>query len=101
MTTVRPALLALSAFCLASYAQQPRVNNTHPILAIGAPAPNFELPGIDDKVHKLSEYQKPILVVMFLCNHCPTSQLYEGRMKKLVSDYGPKGADFVGINPND
>jgi hypothetical protein len=42
------------------------------------------LPGIDDKVHKLSEYKDPILVVMFICDHCPTSQLYEGRMKKLV-----------------
>ena len=79
----------------------PRTNNTHPILAIGAPAPAFDLPGIDDKTHKLSEYQDPILVVMFLCNHCPTSQLYEGRMKKLVEDYKAKGVGFVGINPND
>ena len=38
---------------------------------------------------------------MFICNHCPTSQLYEGRMKKLVDDYQGKGVDFVAINPND
>jgi hypothetical protein len=24
--------------------------------------------------------------VMFLCDHCPTSQLYEGRAEKLVAD---------------
>jgi thiol-disulfide isomerase/thioredoxin len=79
----------------------PQVNQTHPILAIGSAAPDFSLPGIDDKVHKLSDYQDPILVIMFLCNHCPTSQLYEGRMKKLVEDYRGKGVGFVGINPND
>ena len=103
MTMLRPALLALAALSAASQEPRltPRVNNAHPILATGSPAPDFALPGIDDQVHKLSEYRKPILVVMFLCNHCPTSQLYEGRMKKLVSDYSGKGVDFVGINPND
>jgi len=107
-----PSFLKNAAFvgapvllCLSTLAQEPRltpqVNQTHPILAIGSQAPDFSLPGIDDKVHKLSDYKDPILVVMFLCNHCPTSQLYEGRMKKLVEDYRGKGVGFVGINPND
>jgi thiol-disulfide isomerase/thioredoxin len=102
---IRLAVLALTALSIASFAQEPRLtpatNAQHPILPIGSPAPNFELPGIDDKIHKLADYQAPILVVMFICNHCPTSQLYEGRMKKLVSDYRDKGVDFVAINPND
>jgi thiol-disulfide isomerase/thioredoxin len=59
------------------------------------------LPGIDGRDHTLAEYKDPILVVMFICNHCPTSQLYEGRMKKLVDDYSAKGVGFVAINPND
>jgi len=105
ITIRHAAFLALAAFCLASYGQEPRltprVNNQHPILAIGSPAPDFSLPGIDGKVHTLSEYKDPILVVMFICNHCPTSQLYEGRMKKLVADYAAKGVGFVAINPND
>ena len=74
----------------------------HPILATGSPAPDFSLPGIDGKIHKLSEYKSsPLLMVMFICNHCPTSQLYEGRMKKLVADYKGKGVAFVAIQPND
>jgi peroxiredoxin len=105
MSIARAVLFAVPALCFVSFGQEPRLtprtNNQHPILAIGSPAPNFELPGIDDKVHKLAEYKAPILVVMFICNHCPTSQLYEGRMKKLVSDYASKGVDFVAINPND
>jgi peroxiredoxin len=80
----------------------PRVNQTHPTLAIGARAPDFALPGIDDKIHRLSDYQESkLLAVMFICNHCPTSQLYEGRMTKLVDDYGSKSVAFVAINPND
>jgi hypothetical protein len=80
----------------------PRTNNTHPILAPGSAAPDFALPGIDGKVHTLGEYKDAkILAVMFICNHCPTSQLYEGRMMKLVDDYKPKGVAFVAINPND
>src|SRR5580692_2326795 len=105
MTIARTAFLVLSAVCLTSYGQEPRltprVNNQHPILAIGSAAPDFSLPGIDGKVHKLGEYKDPILVVMFICNHCPTSQLYEGRMEKLVSYYSGKGVGFVAINPND
>jgi len=96
---------ALFALAITAFGQEPRltpgVSTTHPILAIGSPAPDFELPGIDGKLHKLGEYQDPILVVMFICDHCPTSQLYEGRMKNLVDDYRSKGVGFVAIQPND
>ena len=103
--TIFRLCIALTALCLAAFGQEPRLtprdSTVHPILATGSPAPDFELPGIDGKIHQLADYQDPILVVMFLCNHCPTSQLYEGRMKKLVDDYTSKGVGFVGINPND
>jgi len=99
------APFAFAALCLACYGQEPRLtphtSQEHPILPIGSQAPDFSLPGIDGKTHTLSEYKAPILAVMFICNHCPTSQLYEGRMKKLVEDYSGKGVDFVAINPND
>jgi peroxiredoxin len=73
----------------------------HPILPIGAPAPDFALPGVDGKVHKLSEYAGgKLLAIVFECNHCPTSQLYEGRIEKLYEDYKDKGLTLVAINPN-
>jgi peroxiredoxin len=76
-------------------------NLEHPILPIGSPAPDFALPGIDGKVHKLSEYARArILAVVFECNHCPMSQLYEGRIDKLYKAYRDKGVAFVAINPN-
>ena len=80
----------------------PRTSTDHPILATGSPAPDFALPGVDGKTHRLSDFRgSPLLMVMFICNHCPTSQLYEGRMKRLVADYGKKGVAFVAIQPND
>ena len=73
----------------------------HPILTIGSPAPDFSLPGVDGKVHKLAEYASAkVLAIVFECNHCPTSQLYEGRLEKLYAEYKPKGLTMVVINPN-
>ena len=71
-------------------------------LAIGARAPGFALPGVDGKVHKLSDYdQAKVLLIVFTCNHCPTAQAYEGRIKKLAADFKDKGVALVAISPND
>ena len=42
-----------------------------------------------------------MLAIVFTCNHCPTAQLYEGRIKKLADDYRGKGVTLVAIEPND
>jgi peroxiredoxin len=77
-------------------------DNAHPTLASGSPAPDFSLPGIDGKTHTLADYaSSKILAIVFTCNHCPTAQLYETRLKKLVSDYAGKSVAFVAIEPND
>jgi thiol-disulfide isomerase/thioredoxin len=74
----------------------------HATLAIGSPAPDFSLPGIDGKTHKLADYSDAkVLVLVFTCNHCPTAQLYENRIKKLAEDYSGKGVTLVAIEPND
>jgi peroxiredoxin len=74
----------------------------HPVLAIGSPAPEFALPGVDGRIHKLSDYSaSPVLVVVFTCNHCPIAQMYEQRIQKLTADYKNKGVAVVAIQPND
>jgi len=51
-------------------------------LETGAIAPDFSLRGIDDKIYSLKDFSKsPVLVVIFSCNHCPTAQAYEDRIK--------------------
>jgi peroxiredoxin len=74
----------------------------HPILALGSPAPDFALPGVDGQIHKLSDYaSSPVLVVVFTCNHCPIAQMYERRIQQLAADYQSKGVSVVAIQPND
>ncbi len=71
-------------------------------LEIGKPAIDFELPGVDGKTYSLSDFEDAkILTLIFTCNHCPTAQAYEGRIKKMVKDYKDKGVAFVAISPND
>ena len=71
-------------------------------LAIGDYAPFFALKGIDDKIYSLKSFEdKDILVVAFIANHCPTSQSYVEKMKKLISRYKDKSLAFVAISPSD
>ena len=73
-----------------------------PTLDIGQSAPDFSLPGVDGKNGSLKDFAgAKILAVIFTCNHCPTAQAYEDRIKKLVGDYRDKGVAFVAISPND
>ncbi len=74
----------------------------HPILALGSQAPDFSLPGVDGKTHNLADYaSSPVLVVVFMCNHCPIAQMYEQRVQALTDDYRDKGVAVVAIQPND
>ena len=74
---------------------------SHPTLTLGAQAPDFRLPGVDGKTHSLRDYRKAeVLVIVFTCNHCPTAQYYEDRLKQIAADYSRKGVSLVAINPN-
>src|ERR1700735_164299 len=76
--------------------------DTHPTLSLGASAPDLSLPGTDGKTHQLSDYKdKQVLVVVFMCNHCPIAQMYEDRINQLVADYRGKSVAVVAIQPND
>ena len=71
-------------------------------LTLGASAPDFNLPGVDGRNYSLKDFAKAkVLMVAFICNHCPTAQAYEERLKKLVVDYQGKGVALVAISPND
>ncbi len=71
-------------------------------LAIGGAAPDFELPGVDGKDYSLASFKDAkLLLVVFSCNHCPTAQAYEARLKQLRADYQDKGVALVAISPND
>jgi peroxiredoxin len=74
----------------------------HPTLALGSAAPDFSLTGVDGKTHRLADYaSSPVLVVVFMCNHCPIAQMYEQRVQALQDDYRDKGVALVAIEGND
>ncbi len=71
-------------------------------LELGAAAPDFNLPAVDGKNYKLADFADAnILTIIFTCNHCPTAQAYEERIKKLAADYKDKGVALVCISSND
>ncbi len=71
-------------------------------LELGDRAPDFHnLLGVDGRKHSLQDFDKPILVIIFSCNHCPYVQAYEERMVSIAKDYAPKGVQIVAINSND
>jgi len=70
-------------------------------LKIGDKAPDFRMPSVDGKICGLNDFKKKVLVIIFMCNHCPYVQAYIGRIKGIQSEFGIKGVQVVGINSND
>jgi thiol-disulfide isomerase/thioredoxin len=101
--TPLPSLLALVLFVAGqalsvAAADGPAV----PTLAIGAAAPDFDLPGIDGKRHTLASFSAAkVLVLVFTANHCPTAQAYEERILRLAADFAGRGVALVLVSPND
>lgn len=71
-------------------------------LELGSNAPDFDLPGVDGSNHALSSYRdKPVVVVIFSCNHCPYVKDYEERMVDIQGEYAGRGVQLIAINSND
>lgn len=70
-------------------------------LAIGDPAPDFSLKGVDGKMYSLADFKEaPVLMVVFLSNHCPYSHAAETRLLPLAREFKDRGLAVVAINPN-
>ena len=100
---MKPVGFFIATLLVTSFSFLSANNRDEPLtLAIGARAPDFKLPGVDGKTYTLASFAKAkLLVIVFTCNHCPTAQAYEERIKQLVKDYKPKGVEVVAIMPND
>lgn len=94
-------VLYLLAFLFSLHAM---AQSSHPepvTLSIGAAAPAFALKGTDGKTYTLGSFAKAkVLAIIFSCNHCPTAQAYEERIKQLVKDYAQQQVAVVMISPN-
>lgn len=71
-------------------------------IPFGEKAPDFSLPGIDGKTYTLDSFNnKKIIVIVFMCNHCPYVQASWDRLIALQNEFGPHGVQLIGINAND
>ncbi len=64
-------------------------------------AEDFKLKNIDDKMVSMSDFEDAKgFIIIFTCNHCPYSDLYEDRIIALDKKYKKKGFPVIAINPN-
>ena len=72
------------------------------MVPLGTVAHDFELQGIDDKTYSLNSFaEKEVMVIIFMCNHCPYVKAVIQRLINLQNEFIDRGVQLVGINPND
>ena len=72
------------------------------MLPLGTQAPDFRLPDPDGREHALGDFKSsPVLLVAFICNHCPFVKHVRKAFAALAREYAARGVAVVGINSND
>lgn len=77
------------------------------MLALGTPAPDFSLTDVTKDVTTGALVSpdtfrdKDVLVVMFICHHCPFVRHVRGELARLGRDYAGKSVGIVAISAND
>jgi len=69
---------------------------------LGSKIIDFSLKGVDDILHSPQDFKdKDILIIVFMCNHCPYVKGVIDRFVDFQERYKDKGVQLIGINPND
>lgn len=69
---------------------------------VGDLVKDFNLKNIDGKMISLASFEEAQgFIVVFTCNTCPYSKMYEQRIETLSKKYAYKGYPVVAINSND
>jgi peroxiredoxin len=69
---------------------------------LGDVATDFDLKNIDETMFSMMEQEDAKgYILIFTCNHCPYSKLYEDRIIELDNKYRAKGFPVVAVNSND
>lgn len=72
------------------------------MVPLGTQAHDFCLPGVDGKSYSLASFgESKVLVIVFMCNHCPYVLAVLQRLIDIQNDYKDKGVRLAGINCND
>ncbi|MBS1515398.1 MAG: thioredoxin family protein [Bacteroidetes bacterium] len=69
---------------------------------LSTPLINFNLKGTDEHFYSTEDFKdREILVIIFMCNHCPYVKAVVKRFARFQENYSSKGVQLIGINPND
>jgi len=72
------------------------------MLPLGTVAPDFELPDTNGKTVSLEDFSdRAVLLVTFICNHCPFVKHVRSELARLGRDYLGRGVGMVAISSND
>lgn len=72
------------------------------MLELASSAPEFSLPSTDGNTVSIKDFaDNPLLVVLFICNHCPYVIHIASALTALAKRYQEQGVAFVAINSND
>ncbi len=72
------------------------------MLPLGSKAPDFQLPDTDGKSISLNDFRgAPVLLVAFICNHCPYVKHIREPFAALAKEYQGRGVAVVAISSND
>jgi len=97
--------LLLSVAALALVASPAFAGKYNKVISVGDKAPTFSgIPaavGDQDTSLSLSDIKEPVVVLVFLGNHCPVVVAYEDRLQEFTNDYKDKGVKVVGVSVND
>ncbi|WP_029767584.1 thioredoxin family protein [Haloglycomyces albus] len=69
------------------------------MVPLETPAPDFTLPSLDGKQRSLSDFTSPVLLVAFVCNHCPYVKHIESEFARFAERQSD--LDIVAICSND
>jgi thiol-disulfide isomerase/thioredoxin len=98
--------MILSLAVLAMVASTAYAGKYNKAVSVGEKAPVFSgIPATTKAGNDLSltlrDINEPVVVVVFLANHCPVVQAYEDRIIDFTKDYQGKGVKVVGLCVND
>lgn len=71
------------------------------VLRAGDKAPEFNLKGVDGRMHPLKGFNSRVTLVVFICNHCPYVKARISDIVELQSKFKPSELQVIGINSND
>jgi peroxiredoxin len=71
------------------------------VLKAKSSAPYFKLKGIDNKIYSINDFQSKLLLIVFMCNHCPYVKAQIKDLVELQAKFVTSDLQIIGINSND